>query len=181
MLARPTLLGTFVRVGPYLQHGSLCDSRRKWGIAFDSMAHTSNRSTHASVQDPHLPVSDNCVPRKAGKVCGGIWWSLAAEPLTLWNTFGLVMRPNFTSRGTLTDKTCVSGALSIHIKFMNPLCMPRKSRCGVRFPLRVWLGLSCLRIMSMGRIMPWCSTSWQNVCFWGTQHPHQIHVSILHA
>jgi len=51
-------------------------SLRKWGIAFDSMAHTSNRST----QDPCLPVSDNCVPRKADKVCGGIRWSLAAEP-----------------------------------------------------------------------------------------------------
>jgi len=34
------------------------------------------------------------------------------------------MRPTFTSRGTLTDKTCVSGALIIHIKFTNPLCMP---------------------------------------------------------
>jgi len=44
------------------------------------MAHTLNRSTHASVQDPCLPVSDNCVSRKADKVCGGIWWSLAAEP-----------------------------------------------------------------------------------------------------
>jgi len=47
-------------------------SRRKRGIAFDSMALISNRSTHASVQDPCLPVSDNCVPRKADKVCGGI-------------------------------------------------------------------------------------------------------------
>jgi hypothetical protein len=55
-------------------------SLKKWGIAFDSMAYTSNRSTHASVQDPCLPVSDNCVPRKAEKVCGGIRWSLAAEP-----------------------------------------------------------------------------------------------------
>ena len=55
-------------------------SRRKWGIAFDSMAHTSNRSTHASLQDPRLLVSDNCVPRKADKVCGGIRWSLAGEP-----------------------------------------------------------------------------------------------------
>ena len=54
-------------------------SHRKWGIAFDSMAHTSNRSTHASVQDPCHPVSDNCVPRKADKFCGGIRWSLAAE------------------------------------------------------------------------------------------------------
>jgi len=41
-------------------------------LAFDSMAHTSNLSTHASVQDPCLPVSDNCVPRKTDKVCGGI-------------------------------------------------------------------------------------------------------------
>jgi len=55
-------------------------SLRKWGIAFDSMVQTSNRSTHASVQDPCLPVSDNCVPRKADKVCGGIRWSPAAEP-----------------------------------------------------------------------------------------------------
>jgi len=54
-------------------------SLRKRGIALDSTAHTSNRSTHASVQDPCLPVSDNCVPRKADKVCGGIRWSLAAE------------------------------------------------------------------------------------------------------
>jgi hypothetical protein len=53
---------------------------RKWGIAFDSMAHTLNQSTHASVEDPCLPVSDNCVPRKANKVCWGIRWSLAAEP-----------------------------------------------------------------------------------------------------
>jgi hypothetical protein len=45
-----------------------------------SMAHTSNRSTHASIQDPCLPVSDNCVPRKVDKVCEGIRWSLAAEP-----------------------------------------------------------------------------------------------------
>jgi hypothetical protein len=64
----------------------------------------------------------------------------------------------FTSRGTLTDKTCVSGALSIHIKFTNPLCMPRKSWCGVRFPRRAWLGLSRLSIMSLGRITPWCAT-----------------------
>jgi len=55
-------------------------SLRKRGIAFDSMAYTSNRSTHASVQDPCLPVSDNCVSRKEDKVCGGIRWSLAAEP-----------------------------------------------------------------------------------------------------
>jgi hypothetical protein len=55
-------------------------SLRKWGITFDSMAHTLNQSTHASVQDPCLPVSDNCVPRKADKVCDGIRWSLAAEP-----------------------------------------------------------------------------------------------------
>ena len=55
-------------------------SRKKWGIAFDSMAHTSNWSTHASVQDPCLPVSDNRVLRKEDKVCGGIRWSLAAEP-----------------------------------------------------------------------------------------------------
>jgi len=55
-------------------------SLRKWVIAFDSMAHTSNRSTHASVQDPCLAVPDNCVPRKVDKVCGGIRWSLAAEP-----------------------------------------------------------------------------------------------------
>ena len=59
-------------------------SSRKWGTAFDSIEHTSNRSTHASVQDPCLPISDNCVPRKADKVCGGIRWSLAAEhPHTL--------------------------------------------------------------------------------------------------
>jgi hypothetical protein len=44
------------------------------------MAHTSNWSTHASVQDPCLPVSANCVPRKVDKVCGGIRWWLAAEP-----------------------------------------------------------------------------------------------------
>jgi len=81
-----------------------------------------------------------------------------SRTLTHWNTFGLVMRPTFTSRGTLTDKTCVSGALSIHIKFTNPLCMPRKSWYGVRFPRRAWLGLSCLRITSLGRIKPWCST-----------------------
>jgi hypothetical protein len=55
-------------------------SLRKWDIAFDSMAHTSNRSTHASVQDPCLPVSDNCVLRKLEKVCGGVRWSVAAEP-----------------------------------------------------------------------------------------------------
>jgi hypothetical protein len=80
VFARPTLLGPFPRVWPHLQHGSLWDSLRKWGIAFDSMAHTSNRSRHASVQDPCLPVSDNCVPRKVDKVCGGIRWSLGAEP-----------------------------------------------------------------------------------------------------
>jgi hypothetical protein len=45
------------------------------------MAHTSNRSTHASVQDPCLPVSDNCVLRKVDKVYGGIRRSLAVEPL----------------------------------------------------------------------------------------------------
>jgi hypothetical protein len=55
-------------------------SLRKWDISFDSMAHTSNLSRHASVQDPCLPVSDNCVPRKVDKVCGGIRWSLGAEP-----------------------------------------------------------------------------------------------------
>ena len=76
VFACPTLLGPYVRVWPHLQHGSLCDSCRKWGIAFNSMVHTLNRSTHASVQDPCLPVSDNCVPRKADRV----WWSLAAEP-----------------------------------------------------------------------------------------------------
>ena len=54
-------------------------SRRKWGIASDSMAHTSNWSTHASVQYPCLPVSDNCVPSKSDKICRGIRWSLAAE------------------------------------------------------------------------------------------------------
>ena len=32
-----------------------------------------------------------------------------SRTLTLWNTFGLEMRPTFTSRGTLTEKTCVSG------------------------------------------------------------------------
>jgi hypothetical protein len=47
-------------------------SRRKRGIARDSMTHTSKRSTHASVQDPCLPISDNCVPRKEDEVCGGI-------------------------------------------------------------------------------------------------------------
>ena len=47
-------------------------SRRKWDITFDSMAYTSNRSTLASVQDPCLPVSHNCVPRKADMVYGGI-------------------------------------------------------------------------------------------------------------
>ena len=78
--------------------------------------------------------------------------------LTLWTTFVLVMRPTFTSRRTLTDKMCVSGALSIHIKFTNPLCMPRKSWCGVWIPRRAWLGLSCLRIMSLGKIRPRCST-----------------------
>ena len=55
-------------------------SRRKWGIAFDSMAHNSNRSTRESVQDPDLLASDKCVPGKVDKVCGGIRWSLAAEP-----------------------------------------------------------------------------------------------------
>ena len=70
---RPTLLGLFMRVWPHLQHGICATvSLRKGGIAFDSMAHTSNRSTHTSVQDLCLPVSDNCVPRKADKVCGGI-------------------------------------------------------------------------------------------------------------
>ena len=39
---------------------------------FDSMAHTSNQSTHSSVQDPCLLVSDNRVPRKVDMVCGGI-------------------------------------------------------------------------------------------------------------
>ena len=82
-----------------------------------------------------------------------------SRTLTLWNTFGLVMRPTFTSRGTLTDKTCVSGALNIHINFTNPLCMPRKSWCGVRFPRRAWLCLSCLMITSLGRITPWCWTT----------------------
>jgi hypothetical protein len=80
VFARPTLLGPFMSVGPHLQHRSLCDSLRKWGIAFDGMAHTSNWSKHASVQDPCLPVSDNCVLRKADKVSDGIRWSLAAEP-----------------------------------------------------------------------------------------------------
>jgi hypothetical protein len=80
VFALPTLLGPFMRLWPHLQHGSLCDSLRKWGIAFDSMAHTSNRSTHASVQDPCLPVYDNGVPRKVDKVCRGVRWSLAAEP-----------------------------------------------------------------------------------------------------
>jgi hypothetical protein len=64
----------------------------------------------------------------------------------------------FLSRGTLTDKTHVSGALSIHIKFTNPLCMPRKSWCGVQFLLRAGFGFSCLRITSLGRITPWCLT-----------------------
>jgi hypothetical protein len=45
-----------------------------------------------------------------------------SRTLTLWNTFGSVTRPTFTSWVTLTDKTCVSGAHSIHIKFTNPLC-----------------------------------------------------------
>ena len=79
--------------------------------------------------------------------------------LTLWNTFGLVMRPIFTSWGTLTDKTCFSGAHSIHVKFTNPLCMPRTSWCGVRFLRRAWLGFSCLGIAPMGRITLWCWTS----------------------
>ena len=66
-------------------------SLRKRGIAFDSMAYTSNRSTHASVQDPCLPVSDNCVSRKEDKVCGGIRWSLAAE--TAHSGTHLVLNP----------------------------------------------------------------------------------------
>jgi hypothetical protein len=65
----------------------------------------------------------------------------------------------FPLTGDKTDKTCVSGALGIHVKFTNPLCMPRKSWCGVRFPRSALLGLSCLRITSLGRTTPWCSTA----------------------
>jgi len=42
----------------------------------------------------------------------------------------------FHLMGDINRQKCVSWALSIHIKFMNPLCMPRKSWCGVRFPRR---------------------------------------------
>jgi len=80
---------------------------RKWGIAFDSMAHTSNRSTHASVQDPCLPVSDNCLPGKADKVCGGIQWSLAAEPSH--SRTHLVLNPcDYFLWGYLKDKVLCS-------------------------------------------------------------------------
>jgi len=62
-------------------------SRRKWGIAFDGMVRTSSRSTHASAQDPCLPVSDNCVPRRVDKFCGGTQLSLATEPSgIIWRT-----------------------------------------------------------------------------------------------
>jgi len=108
------------------------------------------RSTSSSLWQLCVEKSGQGLRRNSVITCSRI--------LTLWNTFGLVMKPTFTSRGTLTDKTCVSGALSIHIKFTNPLCMPKKSWCGVRFPRRAWVGVSCLRITSPERITPWCST-----------------------
>jgi len=115
-------------------------------------------------------------PESLVVVCGfrsGLDWAIYVWGLRHWG--------KLCHDARLLDKTCVSGALSIHIKFTNPLCMSRKSCCGVRFPLRAWLGHLCLRITSLGRIMPWCSTPWQNVRFWGTQHPHQIHESTLHV
>ena len=78
-------------------------SRRKWSIAFDSMAHTSNRSTHASIQDPCLPVSDNWVPRKADKVRGRIRWSLAAE--TSHSSSGVIWR---TKCSTVLPELCLN-------------------------------------------------------------------------
>jgi hypothetical protein len=98
------------------------DSRRKWGIAFDSMARTLNQSTHASVQDPCLPVSDNCVTRKVDKVCRGIRWSLAAEHSHSWNTFGLVMRPTFTSRRTLTRCAFLGHSASTSNSWIHSAC-----------------------------------------------------------
>lgn len=43
----------------------------------------------------------------------------------------------FHLMGTLTGIMYISGALSNYKKFINPLCMPRKSWCGVWFPHRV--------------------------------------------
>jgi hypothetical protein len=81
-------------------------SRRKWGITFDSMAHTSNRSTHASVQDPCLPVSENCVRRKIDKVCRGIRWSLAAEH---WRTMCSAVLPRLCLNWKRGSRKVVTG------------------------------------------------------------------------
>jgi hypothetical protein len=99
-------------------------SLRKWGISFDSMAHTWNRSTHASVQDPCLPVSDNCVPRKVDKVFGGIQWSLAAEPSHSGTR--LVLNPcDCLHWGYLKDKV-ISSALRTEGEDQRKLCTGHK-------------------------------------------------------
>jgi hypothetical protein len=83
----------------------------------------------------HVFQSDNCVPRKVDKVLEEFGDHLQQNPHILKH-IGLSDEAYFHLTWTLTDKTCVSGALCIHVKFTNPLCMPRKSWCGVRFPCR---------------------------------------------